>query len=349
LIIAAVFAVFFVGLYPFIPWYKIFNVHSAIAGREAGPSIAVFVACFLISLPTGIVQRIQFGYQEGYVSSLWTIGASITGLAGLVWAIHLRAGLPWLIAAIVGTPALALIANGIALFSIRPWLRPRLTNFSWNTSKEILGMGLLFFFLQLAMAVGYQSDNLVIAQVLGANSVSQYAIPLKLFQLIPTILGFFMFSLWPAYGEALARGDIDWIKKTYWRSLRFTAVCAVSCAVILLIVATPIIHTWVGRSITPTILLLVGLTIGSIVNSLIGPVSAFMNGTRVLVFQVVTWSVMAGTNLGISIFLTKRIGLSGVIYGSIVSQILFILIPAFWYIPRFINRLEAVKAQSAGI
>lgn len=349
LIIACVFAVPFVGSYQFIPWYKIFNVHSATAVREAGPSIAVFVACFLISLPAGIVQRIQFGYQEGFVSSLWTIGASIAGLVGLVWAIHLRAGLPWLILAVVGTPTLALIANGIVLFSRRPWLRPRLASFSWDASKEILGMGLLFFFLQLAMAVGYQTDNLVIAQVLGADSVSQYAIPLKLFTLIPTVLGFFMFSLWPAYGEALARGDIYWIKRTYWRSLWATVLCAIPCAVILFVVARPIIHFWVGRSITPTILLLVGLTIGSIVNSMIGPVAAIMNGTRVLVFEAVTWSIMAIANLAISIFLTKKIGLSGVIYGSIISQILFILVPSYWYIPRFMRKLEAIQASQIGI
>jgi O-antigen/teichoic acid export membrane protein len=348
LVIACVFAVLFVGCYPLIPWHKVFNVHTAVAEREAGPSIAVFVACFLVSLPAGIVQRIQFGYQEGFVSSFWTIGASITGLAGLACAIHLHASLPWLIGVMMGTPTLALIANGIVLFSLRPWLRPKFSNFSWHTSKEILGMGILFFSLQLAMAVGYQSDNLVIAQVLGADSVSQYAIPLKLFQLIPTVSGFLMFSLWPAYGEALARGDIDWIKNTYWRSLRLTVACVVPCAVILLIVATPIIHLWVGKSITPTILLLAGLTIGSIVNSMIGPVSAFMNGTRLLAFQAVTWSIMAGTNLGISILLTKKIGLSGVIYGSVVTQVLFILIPSFWYIPRFIRRLEAAKAHPIG-
>jgi O-antigen/teichoic acid export membrane protein len=115
----------------------------------------------------------------------------------------------------------------------------------------------------------------------------------------------------------------------------------------LLITATQIIRIWVGRSITPTALLLVGLTIGAIVNSLIGPVSAFMNGARILGFQVATWSIMAVTNLGISILLTKKIGLSGVIYGSIISQILFILIPSFWYISRFITRLEAeTQAQT---
>jgi O-antigen/teichoic acid export membrane protein len=347
LAIACVFTVLFIAFYPFIPWHKIFNVHSTTAARESGPSIAVFVASFLISLPLGVIQRIQFGYQEGFINNLWTIGASIAGLAGLVLAIHLHASLPWLIGAVVGTPVLALIANGISLFLARPWLRPKLTGFSWITSKEILGMGLMFFSLQMAMAVGYQSDNLVIAQVLGVDSVSQYAIPLKLFQMIPTISGLFMFSLWPAYGEALARGDIHWIKKTYWRSLRFITISVVPCALILLITATQIIRIWVGRSITPTALLLVGLTIGAIVNSLIGPVSAFMNGARILGFQVATWSIMAVTNLGISILLTKKIGLSGVIYGSIISQILFILIPSFWYISRFITRLEAeTQAQT---
>ncbi|MDE1176980.1 MAG: oligosaccharide flippase family protein [Edaphobacter sp.] len=341
LAIACVFTAIFFASYPFISWTRIFNVHSALAARESGPSVAVFIASFLISLPLGIVQRIQFGYQEGFINNFWTIGASIAGLAGLILAIHLHGSLPWLIGAIVGTPVLALAANNISLFKERPWLRPRWMSFSREASREVLGAGLMFFVLQLAMAIGYQSDNLVIAQVLGVDSVTQYAIPLKLFQLIPTVSGLFMFSLWPAYGEAMARGDVSWIKRTYLRSLRLLAISVIPGALILTVIATPLIHLWVGRSITPTALLLVGLTLGSITNSFVGPISAFMNGTRLLMFQVVSWSLMAATNLGISIFLTKKIGLSGVVYGSVISQTVFILIPSFWYISRFIKKLEA--------
>ena len=340
LAIAVVFSVFLAFGYHYVPWYRIFNVHSLTARQEAGPSVVVFFSCFAISLPFGIVQRIQLGYQEGYLNSFWSIGGSALGLLGLVLAIHENASLPWLIAAVAGAPALMLFANCVVLFRGRPWLRPTISNFSWKTSKGLLGVGFLFFVLQLAMAVGYQSDNMVIAQILGAHWVTQYAVPLKLFQVIPTFLGFFMLSLWPAYGEAAARGDVSWIRIAYRRSIVLNAAFATPLALILFLCAKPFIRLWVGDSVTPHTLLLAGMTILCITTTMIGPLSALLNGLRVLKFQAVTWSLMSIMNLCLSIILTRRIGVSGVVYGSIIAQVLFILIPSFWYIPHVVRKLE---------
>ena len=41
----------------------------------------------------------------------------------------------------------------------------------------------MFFVMQCAFAVAYSSDNIVIAQVLGAAAVAAYAVPQKLFSL----------------------------------------------------------------------------------------------------------------------------------------------------------------------
>ena len=344
--LAGAFVVALSFAYRFIPWDRLFNIHSLVARQEAGPSVAAFFCCFVVSLPFGIVQRIQLGYQEGYLNSLWSIGGSSLGLFGLVFAIHEGASLPWLIAAVAGAPAAMLVANTVVLFRQRPWLRPTRLDFSWTASKEILGMGFLFFILQLAMAVGYQSDNLVIAQILGAQSVAHYAVPLKLFQLVPTFLGFFMLSLWPAYGEAASRGDVSWIRVAYRRSVFLNAAVAIPCALILCFSARPLLHLWVGPAITPSVLLLAGLTVSCITNAMIGPISALLNGIRILKFQAVTWSLMAIVNLCVSIVLTRSIGISGVIYGSIIAQILFILIPSFWYIPRAMRKLEAETSHA---
>ncbi len=56
-------------VYPWVPWYRLFNVHSAIAIAESGPAMAVFFGCFLVSIPLGIVNRIQSGYQQGFVNN----------------------------------------------------------------------------------------------------------------------------------------------------------------------------------------------------------------------------------------------------------------------------------------
>jgi len=80
--------------------------------------------------------------------------------------------------------------------------------------KRILQGGLLFFVLQLGVTVAYASDNLIIAKILGLDDVAQYSVVSKMFEGVLMVFGLAVTPLWPAYGEAKARGDLHWIKKT---------------------------------------------------------------------------------------------------------------------------------------
>ncbi|MDQ3013711.1 MAG: hypothetical protein M3X11_23770, partial [Acidobacteriota bacterium] len=63
--------------YGLMPWPRVFNVTSELAMREAGPALAVFVLCFAANIPLGVVERVQLGYQEGFVSSVWQSAGSL--------------------------------------------------------------------------------------------------------------------------------------------------------------------------------------------------------------------------------------------------------------------------------
>ena len=60
-------------------------------------------------------------------------------------------------------------------------LRPRIGDFALNTARSLLRTGLLFFVLQIAGLLAYQLDNFIIAQIMGAAAVQQYAIPMSVF------------------------------------------------------------------------------------------------------------------------------------------------------------------------
>jgi O-antigen/teichoic acid export membrane protein len=248
--------------------------------------------------------------------------------------------LPWLVLAVAGGPVAGLAINAIVLFFRRQWLRPSWSACSLETSGHILHMGILFFILQVAMAIGYQSDNLVLAHILGPKSVTQYTIPQRLFQFIPTFIGFFMLALWPAYSEAAARRDARWIMKTYRWSMRLNLAIGVPLALLLFYAAPTMVDYWVGGEVHPSKLLLIALVGFCLTNTIVGPISALLNGLHVLRFQAVTWSVMAAMNLAISILLTKQIGLSGVAFGSMIAQLLCIIVPSILYIPRCFRRLQ---------
>lgn len=332
---------------PLIPWADLFNVSSALAMEEAAPTAYVLLGLFIIGLPLGIVGTVQSAYQSSYVASLWGIAASAASLVALVAAIAHGAGLPMVVLALVGTGVLAAFLNGVVLFGWqRPWLRPRFRDFDARTGRTLLRLGLLFVVLQLAGLAAYQLDNLVIAQIMGAEAVPQYAIPLKLFIVAPTIVSFALAPLWPAYREALARGDHAWVRLTLKRSIWWALLINVPVSLILVVTGPAILRVWVGPEITTTLMLLAGLAAWTIMNSFVGPLAMFLNGANAVAFQAACAVVMAIANVIISVLLVQRIGVAGAVYGSLIAQLLFVLIPSAFYVPRLLARMGRTPTAS---
>ena len=340
-VLSVFFSVLFSLLYVHVDWPGFFRVHSPTAIHEAGPTAIVFFASFAVALPFGTAQRIQLAQQEGYINGIWSIIGTLIGFIGLCTAIHCRLGLPWLILSVAGGPSISMVANCVTIFWHRPCLRPSLEHVTRDLSKRLLKTGSLFFALQIAMAVGYQTDNIVITRIIGPESVASYSVALKVFQAVPTFLGFFMLALWPAYGEAMACGDYAWIEKIYRKSISLNFVIGVIAASLLFLSAPTLIRVWAGKNLEPSHLLLVALAGYCVTNTLIGPISAIMNGMNLLRFQSITWSLMAIANLTLSIYLTRSIGVSGVAFGSMITQAIFILCPSVLYLRKVLTQSRA--------
>ena len=334
-------ALIFALLYPIIPWPRIFNVKSTQALAEAGPAVLVLFACFLLKQALSIIDNIQIGYQESYKYSIWLGIGNILGLAGVLLAIFLRAGLPWLVLGLSGGPVVASLINGIILFSHdRPWLRPKLVKITRYATRKVTQIGLLFFVLQIANILGNETNNLILAQMLGAAVVPQFNVPMKLFFFTPLLLSFFLDPLWPAYGEAITRGDNAWVKKTFKRSILFSLSVTVPSAILLVAFAPWILHIWVGDSIQPSWLLLIGFGIWTVLNSILGPFAMLFNGINIIKLQVICWGLNGIINLLLSIVFVHLIGIPGTIYGTIISYVACVMIPFCFYLSKLFKKMK---------
>jgi len=159
---AAVVLLIFSVAYRLVPWSSILNVKSALAVQEAGPAVAVMVLCFIVNLPLDVVQRVQLGYQEGFINSLWESLGRGLALGGLLLVIYWQGGLLWLVLAISGAPLLALAGNWLGLLGYqRPWLFPSWRYFNRDYALKLLRTGLFFFLLKLAVTLIYSVDNIM--------------------------------------------------------------------------------------------------------------------------------------------------------------------------------------------
>ena len=339
LLVVAVFAV----LDLFVPWEEVFNVHTPLAVEEAGPAVIVCVVVFAANMPLGVVQRVQLGYQEGYLTYLWQILGSLFALVFVVVAIELEAGLAWLVLALSGGPLLAVVGNWMAVFRrSRRWLRPRFRYVRRVVARAILGVGLLFFVLQLAMAVGYASDNLVIAQVLGSTSVPDYAVPAKLFALVGVVVAIAFGPLWPAYGEAASRHDYPWVTRTLRRSLFWTLVACAIPSCLLVLFGQQLVHAWVGDSIDASFALLAGLAVWTVLGGLGTTLAMFLNGVGLIKVQAVLAVLMAAVSIVLKVVFADRFGVEGVAWALVVAYTTCIAVPLAFYVP---SRLQAMRGE----
>ncbi len=344
--IALLIVLLFALSYPFVPWHTVFNVQGAQARAEAGPALAVFVGCFAAAIALGMVQRVQMGLQMGFVASLWQCVGSVCALLGVLLAISLQAGLPWLVAALAGAPLLVALLNSLHFYGrSRPDLRPRWRWISGHSSRELAATGWLFFVLQVTVGVAYTSDSIVIAQVLGAAAVADYAVPEKLFGLIAMGVTMALAPLWPAYGEAVSRGDSAWVQRTLKRSLQLATGIAAVAALLLLVLGPKIIALWVGAAVAPPMLLLLALACWKVVEAAGVALAMFLNGVRVVRLQLWCALPTAATAIGLKLLWVPLWGVAGAVWASVAAYLVFTALPVMWRLPGLLRTLPRPPAQ----
>jgi O-antigen/teichoic acid export membrane protein len=330
---------------PLAPCAALFNVTTEQARAEATPALSIFLLCLALALPTGIAQKVQMGLQKGFTANLWQCLGSLLGLAGVIATIHWDGGVPWLVAAACGAPLVAAMANFVWFFLVVDRdLRPRLRHVSRTGVKQIAHTGLLFFALQIIVSVAFAADNLIIARTLGASAVAAYAIPEKMFALITSVVMLAVTPLWPAYGEAIARGDNAWVRRALGRSIRLAMLAAALASFVLIVFGREITALWVGTSISVPILLLACLGIWKTIEAGGNTLTVFLNGAGQLKLQLLFLLPMAISSIVLKIALVKPLGLPGIAIGMATAYVVFVVIPWVLVLPRILRSHAAPAA-----
>ena len=343
--VAVIISIAMIIVYPFLNMARLFNVYSPVAIRESGPALLIFFYCFVGNLPLGAVRGTQTGLQKGFVNGLWSILGTLISLGALLLAIYLHQGLPILILSLLGPTILTSILNAAELFGwSHPELMPSFRNFSRASASRLLRTGLMYFLLQLSLTIGMQTDNVVIAQIMGAKAVTDYAVPARLFNVLVALVGMFYMTLLPAYTEALARSDGPWIRRTFLRVAATGIGANAVLAVMLMLFGNRILALWVGNQFQASKGLLLALGLMCIVSSFVGSASTLLNGLGKFRAQVVFGLLMAVVNLALSIILVKHLGIVGAAVGTVAALTFVQLVPMLVLTRRSLKELEHTRA-----
>lgn len=310
--IAFLLTLIFTLMFRFVPWATVFNVSTDVPQQELQWAVIFSMASFVFLFPISIVSGIYRGYQEEYLGNMWGIAGSILSLAALLVVTRIQGGLPLLVLALSGTRILVTLANAGYLFTRQyPWLNLGFRSATRRSLHRLMPLGIKYLVQQLAGIGMFQSQPLIITQLLGPAQVGIFHVAHRLLTLPLLVVQRFTLPLVPAYGEALARQDWAWIRRTFWHSLLGSAIVSISPIIVLAFLARPIINMWVGPTMIPGGALVAGLAVYAVVNAIVAPMACLLSGLERVGGQAIIAVVNALFTVSLCIFLIKIWGLPG--------------------------------------
>ncbi len=219
----------------------------------------------------------------------------------------------------------------------KPWLRLQLSAIRVSIARKLFREGFMFFVIQIAGLIVFNSDNLVITHYLGASAVTPYSIAWKLAGLASLLQSLLVPSLWPAFSEAYFRRDLPWIVNTYNHVMKATLIVVGGAGLVLGLAGRQIIRLWAGPAAVPSHTLLWCMGIWALILSITVNQASLMVAVKRIKIQAVSSVLAAATNLIVSIILVQKIGVVGVLLATILSYVVFIIVPQNWVVTRILR------------
>jgi len=305
---------------PALDFTALFNLTDPMVQAQAPRAITVTLLLFCVNFPLGLAQRLAYSRQRGWMHNIAQALGGAGSLGGVLLAAHLHLGLAEFIAA----AQLPLILSNAGLLALQliqlGWFNFRTVRFHWATMRELLGLGACFGIQQVQLVLLISLPQIIISTGLGAAAVTPYNLAQRVFNLFAIVQNAFMLPLWPAYSDAKARGEFDWIRRTLFFSLRVTLLGVIAPMAAGALFARPILALWVGRhAALPSESLVWLLFLWNAVFFLEQPFGYMLAGiseVRRLTFYAVV-SIVASA--GLMYLLVQRHAQEGVVVGMVVG------------------------------
>ena len=311
----------------FISWPTLLGAKSSLNRGEINLAAAFALIVFLGSFPFSITPKILSACQKVTLANYWSSAGSILGLLLLVVVTRMHLGLPGLVLAFSGSVLLVGALSTAWLYRHFDWLTPVLRSIPREHLSELLNTGLPFFAVQIAGVILLQTDNLIIAQILGAREVTPYSVTWRLFSYSSLLQVVSIPTLWPAYADAFARHDFAWIRKTYRHNVKFAVGSTLVIVAILVLIARRFIALWAGPAAVPSHGLVVAMAIWNCLVVLCWCESCLLGAAGRVKGQAIYSGIGAVVNIIASVLLGRAFGLVGIVSGTICAYVGCIIIP----------------------
>ncbi len=173
----------------------------------------VVLVMFLFML-AGVVDSVLAGYQEQVATNLGTCAANIASTIGLFALCHrLHPSIIQVVLVMYGGGILSRLMNLLLLFARRPYLVRGHVRVNQRNFRLMMRLGLAFWFVQGASVLEQHGGTYLVAHVSDAHNTDIFGVAYRATCLGTASVGILTQPLWPAFTDALARSDSNWLRR----------------------------------------------------------------------------------------------------------------------------------------
>jgi O-antigen/teichoic acid export membrane protein len=231
----------------FLNWASILNVSESMQSEISILAVIVFTY-FCLQFVLRIITTLLMADQQSAKSSVIDLLGQILSLVLIsILVITTKGSLVKLGVALCISPLLVLFGANLFFFkgSFNRY-HPRFSKIKFSHATGLFKLGVIFFIIQVAALIQYQTANIIIARNFGTLEVTSYNIVYKYFGILSMVFMIFIGPFWSASTEAFLKNDIKWVRNGIRKYNQLNiAMFILSC--IMLFFSDTIYRLWLGE------------------------------------------------------------------------------------------------------
>lgn len=324
-LIIFVLVIIFSFLSNYINWNKVFN-SNIVTEKYLETTMLIIIISYLVKLFLSLLNSVFYALQKSYLPGLLNLLSNLVFLLVLIILRVLELSSFFLLGLSYSVSFLIVIILATVYFYNfkEKRFKPKLKKIKFRLIKPLFSLGFKFVFVQMFTIILFTTDSIVITQILGPESVIEYQITQKLFNVFTMVFNIIATPFWSAYTYQYKAGNIDWIISCIKKQIKILYVF-IFFIILMVVFFNDILMLWMRSRVTVHTSLIVLMAIYSIVFIWYNIFSYVANGIGKLKFQTIIYIIGCLLNVPLSIFMAKnmKLGVDGVILATIICLLLY--------------------------
>lgn len=331
----------FLSIFWFCDWAALMNSQNSETMVIAASVVFVIVVPKLLSIPVAIIQRTQLALQEGYRSDMWGIVGYVINLISIIIIVKFEFGKLTLLAFTSFLPFVVSAVNMFVYFNFqRKELKIKYKLFNFQMSKSLLSLGIFFSILSILTTIGISMDTFIVAKTCNLKEAGSFSIIYKVATIFSAIVTILSAPLWGANGEALARGDVDWVKSNTKKTSMIMGMTSIAIVIVFLSLNKFIFNLWLGEEFEFSFGTLFWLSIMQVLLAFISPYFMILNALGEIKIQILLFALYTPITIALKYYLSLIYGITVIPMIGSITYLFFIVIWVYYFANKKINKYK---------